>query len=100
MTKFQLQMKQLQMQVIDDCYYENIYNSCLKKHEMSRIGVRDYSYSDAKIVDLANDFWLDLPDSIAIRTGPFWLLCELCEASPSDIASSDAIAEHCFDEEE
>ena len=80
MTTIQQQMKQLHQAVFDDEYYCDIYCNNLFKHEMVNSGIIAERYSDAKIVDFANDFWLDLPDSPAIRTGPFWLLCDICES--------------------
>lgn len=93
LTNIQQQMKQLQEQIINTDYYPEIYYNCLcakhVKSDMIALGV----LSDSKIVEIANDFWLALPDSPAIRRAPFFLLCELCEASPSDIA------EHVFEED-
>lgn len=83
MTTLQEQMIELQRAVYGQEYYPMLYTITLMKHEMSCLGVELQQYSDAKIIDMANDFWLCLPDSPEVRTGPFWLLCE--------------IAEHCFD---
>lgn len=86
MIKLQQMLKELQHQVHWDSYYVDIFNLNMAKHQITTVGIVNGFYSDAKIIDFANDFWLDLPDDPVIRTGPFWLLCD--------------IAEHCFDDGE
>lgn len=83
MTTLKEQMQELQKRVLAEDYYSLLYAVTLAKHDMMPVGVIMGQYSDAKIIDMCNDFWLDLPDSPEVRTGPFWLLCD--------------IAEHCFD---
>jgi len=84
MTQIQQQMKLVQQQIIDNAYYEGLYNKCLTLFGMSRIGIQSCSYSDSDIVSLANSFWMALPDNTSIRRQPFFQLCD--------------IAESCFDE--
>lgn len=86
MTNIQQQMNYLAHAVYDEDYYIDIFVAAMNKHEMGIEGCAQYKYSDAKIIEMCNDFWLDLPDTPAIRREPFFLLCD--------------IAEHCFDEEE
>lgn len=76
-------MQQLTKAVYAQDYYIELFVQALNKHEMGVAGIFENEYSDAKIIAHVNNFWLDLPDSPEVRTGPFWLLCE--------------IAEHCFD---
>lgn len=83
MTNIQQQMKQLQMQIIDNNYYEDLYNSCVINADMSRRGIQEGIYSEEQIVNLCNDFWEALPDSHAIQRKPFRLLCDLCEGIDS-----------------
>lgn len=85
MTKLQQQMNELVKAIYAQDYYIDLFVLNMNKHSMGVCGCAEFEYSDAKIIDFANDFWLDLPDDPAIRTGPFWLLCD--------------IAEHCFDDE-
>jgi hypothetical protein len=37
------------------------------------------SMADGQLNSMWNDFWWKLPDSPVIRTGPFYVLCDLCE---------------------
>lgn len=67
-------------------YYTNLYLSALEKCGMIVDAVKNGSYTDDKIIRLANTFWEMLPDSRAIRREPFFALCD--------------IAEHVFDDSE
>lgn len=83
-TPIQQQMKHLQEQIINTDYYADLYHNCLYAASVYPDMVKLGHLDDSKIVEIANDFWLALPDSAAIRRAPFFLLCD--------------IAEHCFEE--
>lgn len=82
-TQIQQDAIKLQEQVFSEDYYIHLYTHALKTYGMTTEGVTAGEYEDAKIVNMANSFWFTLPDSMAIRRQPFYLLCD--------------IAEHCFD---
>lgn len=83
MTNLQQQMKDLQEQIIRTDYYVDLYHNCLYAASVCPELVKLGHLENDKIVELANDFWIALPDDPAIRRAPFFLLCD--------------IAEHCFD---
>lgn len=54
-------------------YYIDLFESVLPV---------DYkSLSDREIVDVCNEFWCALPDSMSIHREPFTLLCDISEGS-------------------
>ena len=79
MTTLQQQIISLQQQILREDYYTLLYSKTLAKHDMMPIGICHVEYSDAKIIDMCNDFWLDLPDTPEIRREPFFLLCDIAE---------------------
>lgn len=84
-TQLQQDMVALQDQVIKENYYVDLYQRALKAYNMTQEDIKNFAYNDAKIVDMTNSFWFELPESPAVRRDPFWALCN--------------IAEHCFDDE-
>jgi hypothetical protein len=75
---------QLQSQIYSTQYYVELYQDALRKNVMSNQGVEQHAYESDALSEMLNDFWFSLPDSPAIRTGPFFLLCDLCEGDPEN----------------
>lgn len=72
----------LQKQIYTDEYYVHLYQNALREHKMTNTGIEKHEYSQTALNNMLNDFWFSLPDSQAIRTGPFFFLCDLCEEGP------------------
>ena len=79
MTNLQQQLATLQTAVFSEDYYVHLYEYTLMKSGMTEDGVNRYLYNDSKVVEFANNFWMALPDSPAIRRRPFFLLCDIAE---------------------
>lgn len=73
----------LQTQIYSEQYYVERYQDALRKNVLTSKGVEEATYGSEELTEMLNDFWFSLPDSPAIRTGPFFLLCDLCEGDPS-----------------
>jgi hypothetical protein len=72
----------LQAQIYSDQYYVELYQDALRSNSLSSEGVERGAYTSGVLSEMLNDFWFSLPDSPVIRTGPFSLLCDLCEGDP------------------
>lgn len=72
----------LQTQIYTDEYYVSLYQNALREHKMTNAGIEKHEYGQTALNNMLNDFWFSLPDSQAIRTGPFFFLCDLCEQGP------------------
>jgi hypothetical protein len=100
-TTIQQQMSHLQADIFLENYYVDLYHAVLRTNKMCDQGIQYGIYSDESIVDMCNDFWEALPDSMSIRRHPFYLLCDLCETETSaGDCEAGHIAEHCFEGEE
>jgi hypothetical protein len=69
---------ELQKQIYSAQYYVELYQAALRNNAMTGIDVEKQTYEPEVLVEMLNDFWFSLPDTPAIRTGPFFLLCDLC----------------------
>lgn len=78
-TKIQEKAKCLQEKIQSERYYIDLYRNALKQNLMTEEGITACEYQDKRIVIMANDFWLALPESLAVHRFPFALLCEIAE---------------------
>lgn len=72
----------LQKRIFNEGYYTDLWCKALEKHGVTAATIDQQS--SASLISLANTFWWYLPDSAAIRTGPFWELCDIAEQDPAD----------------
>lgn len=81
----------LQRRVFAEEYHIQLWHRVLFEHRMSWVVIDSLEYSDKELVALCNDFWEALPDDESIRTGPFFDLCDICEAVyDEDVGDPDA----------
>jgi len=79
MTTLQGNFKLLVAAINEQQYYPQLFAEELHKHEMDPDGVNNEIYTDKQIIRMCHDFWEALPDSPAIRRGPFFALCNIAE---------------------
>lgn len=89
-TAYQLRSAAVQNEIISADFYTRLYLGCLKQRGMTQVDVEKKLYPNAKLNALWEDFWWQLPDSPSIRSGPFFLVCDLCE----DIDMLEDLSEH------
>jgi hypothetical protein len=65
--------------IINEGYYPSVLDAALTNQDMSICGIEHRVYSDAQLGKFWNDFWFMLPESPAVRCGPFLDLCHLAE---------------------
>jgi len=75
MTLLQQKLLDLDTRIKALNYYPDLWKRTLYEHKV--IAFNDLE--DAQIVEIANNFWMALPNVRSIRVNPFWLLCEICE---------------------
>lgn len=71
-------MIDLQKQIYDNHYYANLYIQSLDQHDIKPYEIERGSIYDSEIIEMCNDFWESLPDSMEIHGETFDLLCEIC----------------------
>lgn len=78
-TEIQSKTAALQKSIFEDRYYEPLYLETLNKCGMDVVGVGSGDFDDKQLINMANDFWMALPDGPQIRRGPFFALCEIAQ---------------------
>lgn len=68
--------------VADARYYIDKFLRVLLNDGYMSMGSFYEEVDEHKIWNTWNNFWYELPDDPAIRTGPFFEICELCENEP------------------
>ena len=63
-------IKECHKEVLEDVYREDYYISLLPEGEPE---------TPQEIISYWNRFWMNLPDSGAIRRGPFFKVCDIAE---------------------
>ena len=86
MTKIQEQVVAVQDRIYREEYYPHLWDRSLARYNMSTASIDQHEHDDKRLVAMVNHFWMLLPDSPEIRTGPFFAVCD--------------VAEHCFDEDD
>jgi len=71
--------KQLQDQIFKEHYYVDLYGYTLERANLTAEDVEDEKLSSKQLTSLWRKFWFSLPDHSAIRRGPFFTLCDICE---------------------
>lgn len=79
MTKYAEQVANLATQIFDNQYFPDIWYRVMLAHGMTAQGIAEQLYEDEALAVALFDVWDALPDAPHIRTGPFFLLCDLCE---------------------
>lgn len=67
-------------QVLNESYYPEEFDTALDEFLLNEHSIRDLTDTD-KICSFWNYFWNLLPDSKAIRQGPFFNICDLAEGA-------------------
>lgn len=78
-TRYQSQSAIVQSEILAQEYYLVVYSRSLADKDMTIEGIENHAYSNIKLNSLWEMFWFSLPDSTAIRRGPFTKICDLCE---------------------
>jgi hypothetical protein len=79
MTTLSEEIVRIQSQVFREKYYVQQYLDALVKCNMSTATIDQHEHEDHELVLLMQTFWEALPDTPAIRTGPFFKICDVAE---------------------
>lgn len=77
MTEVAEMMAQVQTDIYAEDYYVNLYREVLRQRSVTHDQISSGALTDEQVVSLANRFWERLPDSMAIRRDPFFVLCDV-----------------------
>jgi hypothetical protein len=83
-TKLQQSSIDLQDRIFKEHYYVHVYGHILENLNLTTAQILSNEVDDTTLWDMWNDFYFALPDSPAIRFGPFFKLCDICENPPVD----------------
>ena len=75
---------ELQDEIFKSNYYVDLYGEILEQNHLTAKDIIDEKLSKDQLLMLWDNFWYSLPDVPAIRRGPFFILCDLCESERDD----------------
>jgi hypothetical protein len=70
--------------IYNDQYYSHLLDKALIRHNMSTASIDQHEFSERELCRMWNTFWVALPDSPHVRTGPFFEVCRLAEGIFND----------------